>query len=318
MTHSVQSRFAGANGGFMMGGGGGNAPDITGSMKVSGITVGLARQLTVPDDYFSLSNSLSLMRYNLDNFGNLFGAFSTGSSNTVTLNTTLSRYSAGNNPMYPTYGSNIQLSGTFTPPLSVFGTALVSQEKLDSYRWIEYHKWMLDNFWYFSLYKDKLVLNARVHTGIMSNYSKNAPVGPFERFVLGGDGLMMGAFLLGTDIIGLRGYGNNKIVPNEAFTNGNRGGVAFTKYVMELRYPVSLNPQATIFLLTFLEAGNNWGSVKEFDPFQLKKSAGVGARIFLPAFGLLGIDWGYGFDTEPGQFKRSGGQFHFTLGQQLR
>jgi outer membrane protein insertion porin family len=158
--------------------------------------------------------------------------------------------------------------------------------------------------------------------GFLGSYGSEYGLIPLERFVLGGDGMMFNNFSLGQEMIGLRGYENQSITPGRD-TRGQPGadpfgGVVYNKYVMEIRFLVSPNPSATIFLLGFAEGGNNWGSYADFNPYDLKKSAGVGARIFMPAFGLLGIDYGYGFDTLPGQSKPSGAQFHFTIGQQFR
>jgi outer membrane protein insertion porin family len=180
---------------------------------------------------------------------------------------------------------------------------------------------MFDNSWFMKL-AGKLVLNARSHFGFLNSYSATLGAPPFERFSMGGDGLAGFNFLLGTDVIGLRGYQNASINPVETFAGTSSrvrsNGTAFTKHVMELRYPLSLNPSATIFMLTFLEGGNNWLSSQEFSPFRIYKSAGVGARIFMPAFGLIGFDWGYGFDPLVPGGERSGSNFHFIIGQQIR
>ncbi len=290
----------------------------SGSLKVSSITVGLGRRLTVPDDYFTLSNSLTYMLYQLNNYNTLgFGGYSNGTSNNITFNTAISRNSI-DNPMYPTSGSQITLNSTLTPPYSLLENKnYAGAEQEERYRWVEYHKWILDNSWFLPLTtnKNKLVLNARAHIGYIGTYNARKGLGPFERFVLGGSGIAMFGFLLGTDIVGLRGYPDNSITPADS---QGAGGVAFNKFVLELRYPVSLNPSATIYVLSFIEGGNNWNSFREFSPFNLNRSAGFGVRIFMPAFGLLGIDWGYGFDKLPASNTRSAGQFHFTIGQLLR
>jgi outer membrane protein insertion porin family len=184
--------------------------------------------------------------------------------------------------------------------------------------WIEYHKWMFDAKYYLTL-AGNLVLESRAHFGFLGSYGQGTGISPFERFTLGGSGL--GAqggqnFFLGREIVGLRGYEDNSLQPRDQ--NGIDGGVVYNKFVMELRYPVSLAQAATIYVLAFAEAGNTWNNYEEFNPYNIKRSAGVGARIFMPAFGLIGIDWGYGFDTLPGQTERSGAQFHFTIGQQIR
>ena len=182
---------------------------------------------------------------------------------------------------------------------------------------------MFDAKYYLKLIGN-LVLESRGHIGVIGQYTSKAGIGPFERFQLGGDGLTGTNFLLGNEVIGLRGYPNNSIVPNDdsgtptVSSDDIRGGTIFNKYVMELRYPVSLNPSATIYVLAFAEAGNNWNKFSDFNPNVLKKSMGFGARIFMPAFGLLGLDWGYGFDNDPTTGEQSGAQFHFSIGQLLR
>lgn len=250
----------------------------------------------------------------MDEFPGLFRTLETGTFNNLTFNTTLSRNDI-DNPIYPRRGAQVTLSASFTPPYSLSrGTSF--ENDADRFRWVEYHKWMFDNAWYLNV-AGKLVLATRAHMGFIGSYNKNMGISPFERFILGGDGLTFGNFLLGTDIIGLRGYENQSIVPLD---QNIEGGVVYNKYVMEMRYPLTLSPATSIYVLGFLEAGNNWGSFNEFNPFDLRRSAGIGARIFMPAFGMLGVDWAYGFDDIPGDnnFGASGAQFHFTIGQQIR
>ena len=205
----------------------------------------------------------------------------------------------------------------------------LSRESPDEkkYEWLEYHKWMFDASFYTPVFgSSKMVLSARTHMGFLGSYGNSIGIIPLERFVLGGDGMNMNNFALGQEIIGLRGYENQSITPGRdsryQADGASYGGVVYNKHVMELRFLVSPNPSATIFLLGFAEAGNNWGSYGEYNPYDLKKSAGFGARIFMPAFGLLGIDWGYGFDGVPSATNPnpgpSGGMFHFTIGQQFR
>jgi outer membrane protein insertion porin family len=292
-----------------------------GKLGISGITLTLGRRLKVPDDFFILTNSLSFLIYQLDNFGQ-FGALNVtkGTLNNVFFNTTVSRNSLSD-PIYPRTGSNVSLSLSLTPPYSVWSRLSTSEDPAERFRWIEYYKVMFDNSWFMKL-AGKLVLNARSHFGFLNSYSATLGAPPFERFSMGGDGLAGFNFLLGTDVIGLRGYQNASINPVETFAGTSSrvrsNGTAFTKHVMELRYPLSLNPSATIFMLTFLEGGNNWLSSQEFSPFRIYKSAGVGARIFMPAFGLIGFDWGYGFDPLVPGGERSGSNFHFIIGQQIR
>ncbi|MFT5640055.1 MAG: outer membrane protein insertion porin family [Cyclobacteriaceae bacterium] len=289
--------------------------ETLGSLKVTGITISLGRRLQWPDDYFTLSNSIGFQKYDLFQFGNSLG-FSTGDANSFTFNTTLARSSV-DNPMYPRTGSSVSLSASITPPYSLWSD--LDYDNVDNatkYQWLEYHKWNLDLNYYLKLVGN-LVLAPRFHFGYIGTYTDRVGVGPFERFQLGGDGLTGQNFLLGTDVIGLRGYENNIISPEDP-VNNIRGGTMFTKFVMELRYPISLNPSATIYFLTFFDGGNNWDDFEDFNPYNLYRSAGIGVRLFMPAFGLLGLDWGYGLDPAPGQLEVSGPQFHFSIGQQIR
>ncbi|TFV93694.1 outer membrane protein assembly factor BamA [Algoriphagus kandeliae] len=295
-----------------------------GFFKITGATIGLARRVTWPDDYFSISNSLQFQVYEFDRFGTSFGlSYPTGRSNSITFNNTIARNNV-DNPIYPRFGSNIMLSTALTPPYTSLNKNIDAESPdEEKYKWLEYHKWMFDASIYTPLFgSNKLVASARAHMGFLGSYGDRIGIIPLERFVMGGDGMTFNNFALGQEIIGLRGYENQSITPGRD-TRGTEnpdpyGGIVYNKYVMELRFLVSPNPSATIFVLGFAEAGNNWGSYKEFNPYDLKKSAGVGARIFMPAFGLLGVDWGYGFDAIPGQTRRSGPQFHFTIGQQFR
>ena len=289
-----------------------------GSYYNNGITFSLGRRLKEPDRFMVLTNSLSFQRYRLDSLDFFNIGYSNGISNNITFNTTLSRNTLSDF-QYPRNGSSFSLAATLTPPYSLFRRE-ETIDLQDRFRWVEYHKWMFDASW-FATITGKLVLSARTHMGFLGRYNRNADTSPFGRFIVGGAGLAgQGAFALADqDIVGLRGYQDRRVgplSPNGQLAGG--GGIVYNKYVMELRYPVSLNPQATIFVLGFVEGGNNWGSYKDFNPFDIKRSAGGGARIFMPAFGLLGIDWGYGFDRIQGSNQPSGGQFHFTIGQQIR
>jgi outer membrane protein insertion porin family len=286
-----------------------------GYFKLSGITVSLAKRVKWPDDYFTLSNSLSFFIYDLKNFTRSLG-FSTGTSKSLVFNVTVARNSV-DNPMFPRSGSSISLGLSLTPPYSKWNDIdYATADNATKYKWVEYHKWMFDASFFMRI-TGNLVANTRAHVGYIGNYGQEP--GPFERFVLGGSGLAGGmeSMMLGTDVIGLRGYPERSITPIDPKT-GILGGIAYNKFVFELRYPVSLNPSATIYALSFLEGGNNWNDYSKINPFDLYRAAGVGARIFMPAFGLLGIDWGYGFDTLPGKIKVSGSQFHFSIGQQFR
>jgi outer membrane protein insertion porin family len=217
---------------------------------------------------------------------------------------------------------------TLTPPHSMWRDLdYATASNADKFAWIEFHKWMFDAKYYLPLdTKKKLVIEAKAHFGFIGSYTDKAGVGPFERFFLGGDGLAGGfnSFLLGQEIIGLRGYENNKVTPplyddyGSINTNEIQGGIVYDKLGLELRYPVTTGSAATIYGFGFVEAGNNWASYEDFNPFKLYKSAGFGARIFMPAFGLIGLNWAYGFDQLPKATGVSGSQFHFTIGQQIR
>ncbi|MEM6299018.1 MAG: outer membrane protein assembly factor BamA, partial [Bacteroidota bacterium] len=303
LQHSVQRLFS-SNFGFL--------GDQIGSLQVYGVTFSLGRQLQWPDDYFSLSNSVSYLNYRLNNYNAGFRGITDGSFNSYVFNTTLSRSSV-DSPIYPRNGSQLTLSVGLTPPYSLLGRPQFSDVE-QQLRLVEYHKWMFDNSWFMPIAGD-LVLNARAHFGYLGKYKQSNADVPFERFIMGGAGLTFGNFLLGTDIVALRGYEDNSVTPTET---AREGGAIFNKFVMELRYPVTLGQAASIYVLAFAEGGNTWNTGAEFNPFNLRRSAGVGARIFMPAFGLLGVDWGYGFDDIPGSPNASGGQFHFTIGQTIR
>jgi outer membrane protein insertion porin family len=302
---------------------------VQGAFRITGATLGLSKRVTWPDDYFMVSHSLQYQVYDFDRFGEFFGlSYNTGRANSLTFNNTIARNNI-DNPIYPRLGSNISLATSFTPPYANLNPN-IDRESPDEerFRWLEYHKWMFDATFYTPVFgSTKLVVSARTHMGFLGSYGERIGMIPLERFVLGGDGMNFNNFALGQEIIGLRGYENQAITPgryerNAGISGVPFGGIAYNKHVMELRYLISPNPSATIFVLGFAEAGNNWGSYADYNPFNLKKSAGVGARIFMPAFGLLGLDWGYGFDSlgdlDPRERNRSGAQFHFTIGQQFR
>lgn len=314
-VHS-QSRYAGL--------GAVSFNDLNSKLKADNISVGIGRALEWPDNYFTLTHSLGYAVYTLKNIDFGLGC-NDCSSHAITLNTTLARNSI-DNQMYPSQGSAISLSVTLTPPYSSFNNidyATASAETRNKLQ--EYHKWMFDVRQYLPLdNKKKLVLEAKAHFGFIGAYNKGKTgIGPFERFVLGGSGLAGGfnSFVLGKEVIGLRGYQDNQITP-PSYSAGNsttqEGGIVYEKLGLELRYPVTTGNAATIYGFLFTEAGNNWGNYENFNPFSLYKSAGIGARIFMPAFGLIGLNWAYGFDRVPGTADVSGSQFHFTIGNQLR
>ncbi|WP_276368174.1 POTRA domain-containing protein [Chryseolinea sp. H1M3-3] len=314
-VHS-QSRYAGR--------GASSYNDLNSKLKADNISVGLGRALEWPDNYFTLTNSLGYAVYTLQNIDYGLGCDNC-SSYAVTLNTTLSRNSV-DNQMYPSQGSSLSLSVTLTPPYSSFNNIDYTTASAETKNKLqEYHKWMFDVHQYLPLdNKKKLVLEAKAHFGFIGAYNKGKTgIGPFERFVLGGSGLAGGfnSFVLGKEVIGLRGYQDNQITP-PSYTVGNstsqEGGIVYEKLGLELRYPVTTGNAATIYGFIFTEAGNNWGNYEDYNPFKLYKSAGIGARIFMPAFGLIGLNWAYGFDRVPGTSDVSGSQFHFTIGNQLR
>ncbi len=286
--------------------------------EVLGASVGLARRLKWPDDYFSLYNEVSYQNYRLKDWQ--YYLIHNGTSNNFSFTTTLSRSSI-DNPLYTRRGSSFSLSMKVTPPYSLFDDTDYSRLTTNDrdmqikHRWIEYHKWVFKGKMYSSILKstDKLVLYTGAEFGYLGYYNKDKR-SPFEGFEVGGDG-MSGYSMYGSDNIGLRGYGNGSLTP--IAVNGQRlGGNIYSKFTAEVRYPLSLSQSATIYALAFAEAGNAWYDFEDFQPTNLKRSAGVGMRIFLPMFGLLGIDWAYGFD-EAATPRQNGSQFHFVIGQQF-
>ena len=277
------------------------------AIRITGVSVGLGTRLKWPDDFFLLQGELSYQNYILENY-QLISGFNNGNSHTFSLKGTLTRNSIGD-PIFPTYGAILSASVELTPPFSAFtGLDYKTAEPSEKYKLIEYHKWKFDAKWYISLAKN-LVIETKMQFGFLGGYNSDLGISPFERFYVGGDGLS-GFGLDGREIVALRGYDNNSL-------SANFGGTIFTKYGAEFRYRVSPNPQATVYILAFAEAGDSWLTFDEFKPFQLKKSAGLGVRIFLPMFGLLGLDYGWRFDDVPGRPDMAPGQFHFSIGQQF-
>jgi len=282
------------------------------AIAINGLSFGLGKRLNWPDDYFTIYHTIGIQNYQVDNYFSAF-SFSNGYSNNLSYAVIFGRNSI-DAPIYPRTGSENSLSLQLTPPFSLFSdkdySTISNQEK---FKWIEYHKWKFNTSWYTKL-AGNLVLNMRSKFGFLGLYNRDIGISPFERFYVGGDGLS-GFSLDGREIIALRGYANSSLTPRSSV--GLIGGTIYNKYTMELRYPVSLNPMATIFVLGFAEAGNAWEKFKDFNAFQVKRSAGVGVRIFLPMFGLLGLDWGYGFDEIPGLPTANKSQFHFSIGQSI-
>ena len=293
----------------------GSASDNVGkqSITISGISLGLGKRLKKPDDYFTIYHEVSYQYYILKNYGGTF-LFSNGTSNNLSFQETISRNSI-DAPIYPRTGSQLSFTLQLTPPYSLFNSInYKTASDAVKYKFIEYHKWKFTSSWFTKL-AGNLILNTKIQYGFLGLYNRNLGASPFERFYLGGDGLS-GFSLDGREIIALRGYENNSVTPQNS--NGAQiGGTIFDKYTFELRYPVSLNPSATIYFLSFAEAGNSWLNFKEFNPFSMKRSLGFGIRIFLPVFGLLGLDYGYGYDAIPNNPGANLGQFHFSIGQQF-
>jgi len=286
------------------------------NLRINGIGVTLGKRLKWPDNYFQLNYSLNVDHYNLDNYTGYL--FTNGTSYNIKLTQELSRNSI-DAPIFPTQGSNIKFTVQATPPYSLFNNInykIATPE--ERYHFVEYYKFKYDAQW-FSKLVGKFVLMSQVRFGFLGMYNKDVGPSPFERFKLGGDGMQSYQFLQGSEIIGLRGYQNFSIVPEGSTENQNTntGSTIYNKYTLELRHPVIASQSATIFLLAFAEGGNVWNNFSQFNPFNVRRSVGVGARIFLPIFGLLGLDYGYGFDKIPGQPDANRGQFHFTISQSL-
>ncbi|MEP7093771.1 MAG: POTRA domain-containing protein, partial [Flavobacterium sp.] len=336
------------------------------SFNILTLQVGLAKRLTVPDDFFVLSQSISYQHYDLNNYSTGLFTFANGASRNIAYTIGLSRSNKGVNPIFPTYGSDFSISAKLTPPYSLWngvdyaklgdkkeyklratadatvadanGEMVKAGDYLDSsgnrvstyqeagadpakvdqkkYNWLEYYKVKFKADWYTKVY-GKLVLRTLTEFGFLGAYNQDRGVVPFERFYLGGDG-MANYSMDGRETIQLRGYPNNSLTPVNA-SGEQIGATIYNKFSMELRYPITLKSSASIYALTFLEAGSSYKDFKGYNPFDLNRSAGAGLRVFMPAFGLLGIDFGYGFDALPGSVtnKANGWETHFIIGQQF-
>lgn len=303
--------------------------------EVYGFSAGLGNRLKWPDNYFVLYNQLSWQTYKLTNWFSNYFIFDDGTSHNFSYTLGLSRTST-DQQIYPRQGSDLSFTVQLTPPYSLFrhkdkanldasgkptyvsNPRDINYDKWtapDRYRWIEYHKWSFKGSLYTKLVGD-LVLMTRAQFGYLGYYNRKWGYSPFEGFLVGGDG-MSGYNSYGSEVIALRGYENYSLTPYRATAYSSNGysyaGNVYDKFTVELRYPIVMQPQSTIFALLFLEGGNCWADIRDFNPFQIKRSAGVGVRVYLPVIGLLGIDWGYGFDD-----KTNGkSQFHFLIGQQF-
>ena len=292
------------------------------SIQMWGLSIGWGKRLKWPDDYFTLSAELAYQRYILKDWQ--YFPVTDGKCNNISLNLTLARSSI-DNPLFPRQGSEFSLSAQITPPYSLFdgrdykgyynSNGSITQDNRNRlYNWIEYHKWKFKAKTYTALmdyttHPKSLVLMSRVEFGLLGHYNKYKK-SPFETFDVGGDG-MTGYSSYATESIALRGYENSSLTPYGS------EGYAYTRLGIELRYPLMLETSTNIYVLGFLEAGNAWNDINKFNPFDLKRSAGVGVRIFLPMIGMMGIDWAYGFDKVFGSSSAGGSHFHFVLGQEF-
>ncbi|HXH19905.1 MAG TPA: hypothetical protein VNJ07_12565, partial [Chitinophagales bacterium] len=272
---------------------------VEGRQVTNGASVGLGIRLKKPDDYFTAQFSLNYERFNLMNWSSSAFILRDGISNNLSAQITFGRFSARSDVsnIFPTTGANVSLTFKFTPPYSLVrggkfspGSTEVLTDA-DKYTWIEYHKWRFNVEWFTKLNKSikfPLVLRFAAKFGFLGMYNERIGYSPYERFELGGDGISNIQYY-GRDIISLRGF--DVITPNE-------GAPFFDKFTLEMRFPFSLNQSATIYGLAFVEGGNYWERIRDFNPFSLKRSAGLGIRIFLPMFGMLGFDYGIRFDKQ--------------------
>ena len=302
---------------------------------ITGGSIGIAKRLKWPDDFFTLSQAVSYQHYNLKNYNTGLFTFGDGESNNLAYTIGISRNNTATNPIFPTQGSEFSVSAKLTLPYSAFSNSdweALSDERKDlflippsdpdyidaneriseidqeRFRWLEYYKLKFKGIWYTTVV-GKIVLKTNAELGFLGAYNSDRGLPPFERFYVGGDGL--GSFSLdGREVIALRGY------PNQSLS-GIDGDPIYNKFSLELRYPITLKQLASIYALTFVEGGGSYNKFKNYNPFQLHRSAGVGLRIFMPAFGLLGIDFAYGFDPIPGTIQPNGWETHFIIGQQF-
>jgi len=317
LSHTIQYRYDYFTG----------TADKSQSFQISGLSIGLAKRLRIPDDYFQLSQALSFQYYNLNNYFTGLFTFGNGQANNLAYTVALTRNNTYTNPIFPTGGSTFSISAKITPPYSLItgrnysklgdlpefqdikGNPLIDKIDQEKFKWLEYYKIKFNGTWYTKLI-EKLVLKTQADFGFLGIYNQDRGNIPFERFYLGGDG-MVNYSMDGRETIALRGYENQSLSSRD-------GSIIYNKFSVELRYPITLKPTASIYGLTFLEAGNGYDTFRSFDPFNSKRSAGLGVRIFMPAFGLLGIDFGYGFDNvDPNSTEPNGWETHFVIGQQF-
>ena len=295
-------------------------------IKTTGFGISLGKQLKWPDDYFSLVYAFNVQQYKLRNY-DIFPGLRNGNSTNISFKMVLARSSAGPNPIFPTSGSNFNLSVQLTPPYSLFRDRSFYKDPAQTYKFVEFHKERFNAEWYVPIGKAhgaeknrQLVLKAAAKYGFIGRYNDKTEISPFERFQVGDAGLSNSTAILGYDIIAHRGYpvydnSNPKINPDQS--SAQQYFTIFNKYTLELRYPFSTSASSTIYGLAFFEAANGWYKFKDYNPFSLRRSAGVGMRFFLPMFGLLGFDYGIGLDRlTPGSTLKSAAKFTFMLGQE--
>lgn len=309
--------------------------DKSRSFLITGGSIGLAKRLKWPDDYFTLSQAISFQHYNLQNYNTGLFTFGDGYSNNFAYTLGISRNNTATNPIYPRSGSEFSMTAKLTPPYSAFnrvdyksladeraillGIAQTDPDYTDAreriakidqerFKFLEYYKIKFKGTWYTKIVGD-LVLRTNSEFGFLGSYNAKRGLPPFERFYLGGDGL--GSFSLdGREVIQLRGY------PNQSLSSQD-GNTIYNKFSLELRYPITLKQLASIYVLGFVEGGGSYDGFRNYNPFDISRSAGAGLRIFMPAFGLLGIDFGYGFDPVLGGIEKNGWETHFIIGQQF-
>ena len=276
-----------------------------GSLRLTGASIGLGKRLKWPDDYFIMSHNLSYRHYNVNNYSNIVGSvFNNGVANDLSYTFTLSRNSL-DSPFYSRSGSEVSVSVSATPPYSAMnGRDYSNATDQEKYRWIEYYKVNIRSSWVLNLVGD-VVLNARARFGWIGHYNNDIGTSPFGRYYLGGDGLQSW-MIDGREVVPLRGYDNNSLSPTT-------GSAVFDRYTLEIRQPIIESAAATIWVLGYLEGGNSWESFKQFQPFNMYNSAGIGVRVFMSMLGLIGVDWGYGFDGGA----IGGSHFHFSIGQSI-
>lgn len=289
-------------------------------IRLNGVTVSLGRKLKWPDNYFQISHAINIQQYILNNYPGYL--FSTGTSYNFNLTQEISRDSR-NSPIFPTEGSYFKFTVQATPPYSLLNNVnYATASDKERYKFTEYHKWKFEGQWFQRL-AGKFVVKAQAQFGFLGSYNQAVGQSAFERFKLGGDGMQGFDFLQGSELITMRGYANNVVIPATATTTTQvnnataSGSPIYSKYVMEIRYPVIASQQATAYLVGFAEGGNTWNKFSDFNPFNIRRSAGIGARIFLPIFGMLGIDYGFPFDKIPGVTDGGKQNFTFSIAQQL-